>query len=184
MRSNFQIIAMFNYYDLDEIIMENEKVPCKFNLTIPPSGIIKNFFNQIIKKNNIFNLPLWLAEILASCELLEGSSESFVDLVDPQFLDHKSINAFKTSAVSVDLQKISPNYFKLVEKWCSLFENPEIVDVVMKLFKERALLINNFSNSINHSNNTFLHTLDGFEKNMYRLVLESSFQIKQWLESK
>lgn len=172
---------MSNYYDLDEILADAEKVPCRFNMTVPGLGYLEGNPGKAIQKDTKLELPTWLAEVLAVCELLKGSGDSFVDLSEPDCISTKVKNAIKTSPTAVDLHKLLPNYYKMVEKWCSMFDNEELVDLAMAMLKERSYEISNFAGNANKQiNNEFIYTLDEFEKKLLKMTSESNKHMRRW----
>lgn len=172
-----------SYYDLDDILADGEKVPCRFNITVPGLGYLEGNPGKAIEKDTKIELPLWLAEILAVCELLEESQQSFIDLSDPEFINFNVLNAVKTSPINIDLHKLVPNYYKLIEKWCVMFNDKELIETIMIMLRERAFEINNFAgNSNKQINNEFLYTLDEFEKRLYKMTSESNKYMRKWLQ--
>lgn len=173
-----------NYYDLDSILADGERIPCRFNISVPGLGYLEGNPGKPIDSGTKIELPLWLAEILAICELLSESQTSFIDLAEPDLFSSKVTNALKTGPASVDLHKLLSHYYTLAEKWCSIFSEPALIETIMSMFKERANLINNYANNTNKQiNNTFLYTLDEFEKHLYKLTCEAHREMRRWLQN-
>lgn len=170
-----------SYYDLDDILADAEKVPCRFNILVPGLGYLEGQPGKAIQKDTKIELPLWLAEILAICELLEESQQSFIDLLQPDFISPKVINAIKTSPTSVDLHAILPYYYRLTEKWASMFSDSELATVVSDTLKRRSLEIYNHANSATKQLN-FIYSLDEYEKEVFKKTSESSRSMRQWLK--
>lgn len=169
------------YYDLDDVLADGERVPCKFNLSVPGLGYLEGNPGKLVLKDAKVELPIWLAEILASCVTLETSQESFIDLLEPDFISAKVRNAIKADPKSVDLHSIMSNYYKLVEKWATMFEERDLAELAMAMLKERAVEIDNYAgNSNKHVNSNFLHSLDEFEKKLYKVTNESKKQMREW----
>lgn len=171
-----------NYYDLDDVLADGEKIPCRFNLTVPGLGYLEGNPGKPIKSQTKIDLPLWIAEVLSVCESKENSGEKFIDLCEPEALSRKVMSAIKTSATHVDLHALMANYYKLVEKWGSMFSEPELIEVVIQMLRERAMEINNFANNTNKQiNGDFLYSLDEFERRLYRDTAESSKHMRRWM---
>jgi GINS complex subunit 3 len=170
-----------SYYDLDDILADAEKVPCRFNILVPGLGYLEGQPGKAIQKDTKIELPLWLAEILAICELLEESQQSFIDLLQPEFISPKVINAIKTNPTSVDLHAILPYYYRLTEKWASMFSDSELATVVSETLKQRSLEIYNHANSATKQLN-FIYSLDEYEKEVFKKTSESSRSMRQWLK--
>lgn len=172
-----------NYYDLDDILADAEKVPSRFNLTVPGLGFLEGKPGKSIVKDTKLDLPVWLAESLAACAILEGSDERFIELLEPDFISPKVLNAIQSNPVTVDLHSILTNYYKLVEKWALMYEDRDLIETSMQMLKERAFEISNFANNTNKQmNNGFIFSLDEFEKKLFKLTSDSSRQMKKWNE--
>lgn len=171
-----------SYYDLDDILADAEKVPCNFNLTVPGLGYLEGNPGKSMKKDTKLELPLWLAEVLATCVISDDSQQSFVELLEPDFINPKVLNAIKADPVSVDLHQILPNFYKLVEKWCEMFSDADIAEVAMATLKERAFEINNYAGNANKQvTNNFLHSLDEYERQLFKVTMESNKQMRHWM---
>lgn len=172
-----------DYYDIDDILAEGEKVPCKFNLTVPGLGYLEGNPGKAIQKDSVVELPLWLASVLAICEILEESLQRFIDLLEPPFFNPKVLNALKTSAASVDLHSIVSNFYKMTEKWASMFDDEDLVEMIKQLFKDRAFEINNYANNTTrHINNDFMLSLDEYEKYLFKVSSDSHKKMKTWIQ--
>ncbi|RLV92760.1 DNA replication complex GINS protein PSF3 [Spathaspora sp. JA1] len=173
---------MSNYYDLDDILADAEKVPCKFNITVPGLGYLQGNPGKPIEKDIKIDLPFWLAEILAVCIVSDSTQQSFIDMIDPEFINSKVINAIKSNPTSVDLHKLLPYYYKLIEKWCSMFNDEDLIENVMNMLRERTFEINSFANNNKQLNSEFLYTLEEFEKKLFKQTSESNKLMRNWLK--
>ncbi|CAK7898113.1 DNA replication complex GINS protein Psf3p [[Candida] anglica] len=175
---------MSDYYDLDAILADGEKIPCRFNMSVPGLGYLEGNPGKPVEKDTKVELPLWLAEVLAVCELSEASQTSFIDLANPDFISQKVLNAIKANPLTVDLHSILTNYYKLSEKWAAMFNDAELAQVISTMLKERAFEINNYACNANKStNNNFLYSLDEFEKALYKKTATSNKQMRQWIKN-
>lgn len=169
------------YYDINDILAEGEKIPCKFNLSVPGLGYLEGNPGKLIEKGTKVDLPMWLAEVLAVCSTLEHTQDTFIELLEPDFISAKVLNAIRADPKSVDLHRIMANYYKVCEKWAGMFNEKELIDVVMIMLKERAMEIDNYaSNTVKHVSTPFLLSLDEFEKDLYRMTYESKKLMRLW----
>lgn len=169
------------YYDINDVLSDGEKIPCKFNLSVPGLGYLEGNAGKHMEKDTKLDLPLWLAEVLAVCATLENTQDSFIELLEPEFVAPKVMNAIRAAPCSVDLHSICANYYRLCEKWAAMFNDKPLVDAVMAMFKERAMEIDNYaSNATKHVSAPFLLSLDEFEKDLYRVTYESKKLMRQW----
>lgn len=173
-----------NYYDLDDILADGEKIPCRFNITVPGLGYLEGNPGRAIEKDTKLDLPIWLAEILAKSTIGEDNTQGFINLIDPDFINSQVLNAIKTSATSIDLHKLLPHFYRLVEKWSTLFKDEELIHIVLNLIKDRAMEISNYASNTNKTiNNEFIYTLDEFEKKLYKITSESNKSMRNWLKN-
>ncbi|CCH43265.1 DNA replication complex GINS protein [Wickerhamomyces ciferrii] len=156
-----------SYYDLDDIISDGQ-VSC-----------------SLIAKDTKLELPIWIAEILAICSVSDDSSSFFIEMIQPEAIGSKVMNAIKTSPTSIDIHSISQHYYSLVEKWGKLYTDKKLVDVVQQMLKERSEEINNHAQSLRgaQQETSFLYTLDEFEKQLYKISHESHKNLKKWLQN-
>lgn len=169
------------YYDINDILADGEKIPCKFNLSVPGLGYLEGNPGKLIQNGTKLDLPMWLAEVLAVCSTLENTQETFIELLEPDFIAPKVLNAIRADPKSVDLHSIMGNYYKLCEKWALMFDEKDLIDTILIMLKERAMEIDNFaSNATKHVNSPFLLSLDEFEKDLYRITHESKKQMRIW----
>lgn len=183
-----------SYYDIDDILADASKFPCKFNYDIPGLGYLEGNPGKSIKKNAKLELPLWLARILA---IVGGEQEHedeealpFVELLAPETFSSRVINAIKSGASTLDVHSISAHFYSLAIKWATLFNDQELVKVLNDMLVERGQEISNFASSVStdshmHSETgTFMLTLDEFEKQLYRDAHESCKEMKRWMFQK
>lgn len=174
-----------DYYDLDDILADSEKLTCKFNITVPGLGYLEGNPGKPIHEDTKLELPHWLSGILATVAIDEDSNINFLDLADPDIIKEKVINAIKTDPLAVDLHKLTPYYYSLILKWGNLYTDKTLIANVMNCLKARSLEIYNFSNNANKTlNNEFLYTLDEFERALFKLTSDSNKSMRKWLKTK
>ncbi|SCU92667.1 LAFA_0F12090g1_1 [Lachancea sp. 'fantastica'] len=187
-----------SYYDIDDILADSTKVPCRFNYNIPGLGYLEGNIGQDIKKNAKVELPLWLGRVLAivggdseSSGLEDDEALSFIELITPELLAPRVINAIKSGPVSLDVRSINSHFYALAVKWATLFNDRNLVEVLNYMLLERSQEIRNHASSTDLDNlaqgrdpSTFMLTLDEFEKVIYRSSHESCKDMKQWMVQK
>jgi GINS complex subunit 3 len=125
-------------------------------------------------------LPLWLAELLAISGISPESQTSFISLLTPSFFTPKVLNALKSDPVSLDLNAQCPVYYRMAQRWLSIFGDPELAEVVSETLRARAVSIFDHAHNINAGGGDFLFKLDEFEKNLYKATHDSSKELKKW----
>lgn len=145
------------YYDIDDMLTESSEIPCKFLHDIPGLGYLENNPGKPIKANAKLMLPYWLAHILAVVDsgpiggnddrMDEERSVPFLEMTAPESFSQKVTNAIKTDPVSLDLHSINPHFYELALKWCALYADKDLAEIVSNLLIQRSQEINNFAYS-------------------------------------
>ncbi|CAN3357433.1 DNA replication complex GINS protein Psf3p [Diutina catenulata] len=173
------------YYDLDDILAVQQKVPCRFNCTVPGLGYLEGNPGRALEANTKVDLPFWLASVLNTISAQDDASQddyTFLDIEDPEFINTKVLNAIRASATTIDLHKIAQHYYNLVIRWCTMYSQDDLVKTVMEMLRQRAVEINNFASNANKSvHNEFLYSLDEWEKKLYKITSESNKDMREWL---
>lgn len=130
---------MGTYYDLDAILTDAQKVPTTFDLTVPALGYLAGDPTSDLKSGTSVSLPLWLAEILAVSQSLGTSAMATIDM--PPCLAPRVINALKADPLSVDLRAQAPHFYALGARMLELFEDQDMVDVLLDTWRRRAARI-------------------------------------------
>ncbi|KAL6951061.1 hypothetical protein ACO0QE_000354 [Hanseniaspora vineae] len=152
------------YYDLDDILADATKVPCKFNYTIPGLGYLESNPGKPLNKNSKLELPMWMARILATVEVGQDESgqdpdslfaeddrqndqqlNSFIDLLIPEMFQNKVFNAIKSGSISLDVHSICPYYYVMAQLWSYLYQSEKLSELTNNMLKERAIKISNFA---------------------------------------
>lgn len=186
------------YYDIDDILAEGTRFPCRFNYEIPGLGYLEGNPGKPISKHSKLELPLWMVHLLAVVGAQSGDINDteeplpFVELLPPDLFAPRVLNAIKSGAASLDLHVISPYFYTLAERWATLFSDKELSQVLKDMLLERGQEINNYAVSVSlHSNQgqtnesaVFLQMLDEFEKQIYRDANVNCKEMKKWLAMK
>ncbi|KAF4258246.1 hypothetical protein LV164_000191 [Aspergillus fumigatus] len=109
--------------------------------------------------------------------ILEGNPGEDVALSD------RVVNALKADPRTVDLRSLAPHFYSLSERVLDLFEEEEMVDVLINTFKKRAAEI------ADHAHNPkgalgegadFLRGLDETERQLFRVAHDSARETRIW----
>ena len=100
-----------NYFDLDDIIVCQEKVPCTFQSTVYGLGHIDPGSNKDdIQENTKMELPYWLAKSLCI------RKRKIVSVEYPNVYRSSYLQILAADANVVDLHKWGPSYYQFGEK--------------------------------------------------------------------
>ena len=152
---------MNNYYDIDHILTDAQKVPCTFEINIPGLGYlagnaggdvrcsIRDTQRAITQPLTHINptdfFPFEISQVkkgtqvtlplwLASFLALQKFPDSSVVGMDlPPALAPRVLNALKANPKTVDLRAQAPHFYELAARALELFEEDEIVDVLTEV---------------------------------------------------
>ncbi|KAI1324399.1 hypothetical protein F5Y16DRAFT_381091 [Xylariaceae sp. FL0255] len=180
-----------SYYDIDAILTDAEKVPCKFEIDVPELGYHDNNPAQPLKSGTSVGLPLWLAELLALANRAPSSaadedSKSFVSLNLPPSLSNDVMSALKADPRAVPLRDQSHNFYGLGTRMLDLFEEKDICAVLRRTFVTRAADIALHAGKAGSSDNMgggeeFLRGLDEWERNLFKKAHDGARGSKDWM---
>ncbi|OTB12024.1 hypothetical protein K445DRAFT_321512 [Daldinia sp. EC12] len=182
-----------SYYDIDAILTDAEKVPCKFELDVPELGYLDNNPSQPLKAGTSIGLPLWLAEPLAltnrSPNNPEDGSNSFVTLDLPPSLSNEVMSALKADPRAVPLRDQSHNFYGLGTRMLDVFEEAEICAILRRTFVTRAADIALHARKAGATEDMgvgageeFLRGLEEWERKLFRKAHEGAKGTKEWME--
>ncbi|KAI0121324.1 DNA replication complex GINS protein psf-3 [Xylariales sp. AK1849] len=180
-----------SYYDLDAILTDAEKVPCKFELEVPDLGYLDNNPSQSLKPHTTVSLPLWLAELLALANRSASSQDSspFLTLSVPSTLSNEVISALKADPRAVPLRDQTHNFYALATRMLDLFEEPEMCAVLRRTFVTRAgeTALHARKAGATSANKVtaggdFLSGLEAWERALFRRAHDGARNSKDWMD--
>ncbi|KEZ40733.1 DNA replication complex GINS protein PSF3 [Scedosporium apiospermum] len=177
-----------SYYDIDAILTEAEKVPCKFELDVPDLGHLDNNPSQPLKSGTNLTLPLWLAEMLAISSTGEDAKPP-VTMSPPAALSTEVVQALKADPRAVPLRDQSAHFYGLGTRMLDLFEDKELAEVLRKTFVVRAAEVGLHAGKVGDdvpvggAGEEFLRGLDEWERGLFRKAHEGAKGTKEWMEN-
>ena len=185
-----------SYFSLEDIIASNDKLCCKFRVSIPELGhLIAGSDMTDIPPGARLELPCWLASSL--CNARKQTAE--VDL--PKQYRAKYREIFNAEATVVDLHKLGPMFY-LSGLHLKVFPYPEvsaILETLSKMIRERAIMIlDAAANAASEARSrrrgdipttavtvtTCLPLLDELEKLLYRSGESAHLALHDWYSRK
>lgn len=173
---------MGTYYNIDAILTDAQKVPTTFSLTVPGLGYMEGSPSTALTSGTTLQLPLWLAEILAVSQSLGTAPMVTIDM--PPSLQPRVLNALKADPRMVDLRQQATQFYALGARMLELFEEDELVDVLLETWRTRAASIGD------HANNSrgalgegmeFMRGLDDAERALFRSAHDAGEASRKWL---
>ncbi|KAK9778246.1 hypothetical protein SCAR479_05216 [Seiridium cardinale] len=180
-----------SYYDLDAILTDAEKAPCKFEIEVPGLGYLDNNPSQPLKANAPVSLPLWLAELLALANRSANSQDSapFLTLSMPNTLSNEVLSALKADPRAVPLRDQSHNFYALATRMLDLFEEPDMCAVLRRTFVTRAGEAALHARKAGASDDykvaggeEFMRGLEAWERALFLRAHDGAKDSKSWME--
>ncbi|KAI0196908.1 hypothetical protein F4808DRAFT_439225 [Astrocystis sublimbata] len=185
-----------SYYDIDAILTDAEKVPCKFDLDVAELGYLDNNPSAPLKSGTTVGLPLWLAELLALANRAPSTSssdddpKSFVSLNLPPSLSGEVMSALKADPRAVPLRDQSHNFYGLGTRMLDLFEEKDICAILRRTFVTRAADLALHAGKAGATDDMnvgggedFLRGLDEWERRLFKKAHDGARGKKEWMES-
>ncbi|KAF4585849.1 DNA replication complex GINS protein psf-3 [Ophiocordyceps camponoti-floridani] len=174
-----------SYYDVDAILTDAEKVPCRFELDVPHLGHLESTTSTGLKPGTALSLPLWLAEMLA---LATAGDEGKAPLTlnHPPCLSEKIVAALKADARAVSLRDQSAHFFGIGVRMLELFDDRELGNVLRSAFVLRATEVGLHARKAEEvfagQGHDFLRGLDEWERAVFRNGHEGVKATKEWMD--
>lgn len=182
-----------DYYSIDSILSENQKIQCTFKVDIPDMGHLDGGHERDIKAQSKIQLPLWLAFILIYSD--------YVDFAVPTPFSSRVRNALNAEAKSVRLSALVGagghwyGFGKIITRLLDDAQANEMSDLLTKTFRDRlaevidqaqhfaALGPAGGGGQSGDSALAFREGLEVTERELFSLAQESARKTKQWYES-
>ncbi|KAL5530198.1 PSF3 [Sanghuangporus sanghuang] len=182
-----------DYYSIDAILAQNQKVQCTFKTDVPDLGYLDGGSDRDIKALSKLQLPFWLTPMLLMSD--------FADCTVPQAFNQRVRNALNADPKSVKLSGLvgsgGPWYAfgKMIAGMLDEEQAQEISEILSNTFKQRlvdimdqaqhfgALGANAGGAVQGQAGEEFREGLDGLERELFALAQESAKLTKQWYES-
>ncbi|KAI6653865.1 DNA replication complex GINS protein PSF3-like [Oopsacas minuta] len=167
----------FNFYDIDDILASELRIPCSFNVTAYRLGYLHtNSKTEHIETGTNLELPLWLAKSLAG-------RKNIVKVSVPIRYTKEIRQELEADANSSDLNKLGPYYYESGIKLLS-FDTPDvdaIAEVLIKTFCSRSRYIMDRSHNIyDRDQLQITNRLDESEKKLFMCGRQSVEKFQQW----
>ncbi|KAI0698906.1 GINS complex, Psf3 component [Cytidiella melzeri] len=179
-----------DYYSIESILAENQKIQCTFKVDIPDMGRLDGGNEQHIKALSKMQIPMWMAYILIYSD--------FADFNIPPPFQARVRNALNAEARSVKLSNLVGQgglWYGLGRMIMRLLDDApanELSGILVKTFRARLpevidqaqhfASINVSGGGAGSSDGTlaFREGLDGTERELFALAQESARRTWEW----
>eukprot|EP00043_Microstomoeca_roanoka_P003934 m.46632 g.46632 ORF g.46632 m.46632 type:complete len:200 (-) comp12261_c0_seq1:129-728(-) len=167
-----------SYFDIDDILMQEEKLPCVSSIDIiKMGGFDSSSDTPYLKKGAKVEIPLWLIK-----NYREKNGEDVFEVNPPKFLNANHSEMLKADASVINLQAWCPHFFTFAITYFSLFPDNNAVETVIKAFSERYRVILDVSqNAIQDDTSEKTRRLDHLERRLFAAGLQDDKAQQLWL---
>lgn len=188
---------MDDYYSLDQLLAESQKIPCTFNVKIPNMGHLEGTHQRDILPHSPIELPFWLTSLLLV------DDQDYLSVQMPKAFDSRVRNALSASAKSVNLRTLASGtggtWYGSGKALLTMIEDSGLREILYKTLKDRLEEIidlaarlptghqdksNRTNSNLNLETDEFLNGLDEWEKEILKVGQESTKKMKLWEASK
>ncbi|TFK55858.1 GINS complex Psf3 component [Heliocybe sulcata] len=181
-----------DYYSIDSILAENQKIQCTFKVEIPDMGHLDGGSERDIKPLSKMQIPLWMAYILIYSD--------YADFSIPAPFNARVRNALNAEARSVRLSGLVGQggswygFGKMIVRLLDDAPADEISKVLTKTFRDRLLEVidqaQHFAalgagggSASGDGAQMFREGLESMERELFVLAQESAKRTKRWYET-
>ncbi|KAI9595838.1 hypothetical protein BDF19DRAFT_440228 [Syncephalis fuscata] len=164
---------MEDYYDIDSILSEQQRIPCEMIIEGTQLGFLDNNPGEDIPKGSLVELPLWLAGILVMSEQ--------VDINMPKAYGNSVRSSMKASTANIDLQRLGPYYYLFGGKLTNIIDDVDLQKLLANTFRERLGLIMDYAHGRMGAEQMAMFTrMDHTERDLYRIGQHSANLFQRW----
>lgn len=144
---------MDDYYSLDQLLAENQRIPCIFNITVPGVGYLEGTSERDLRPHTQVELPFWLASILSQQDEDQDreqsldptnsthSSQKYLTIQMPKAFNQQIRYALAASTKNVNLKNLSVHsggaWYESGKVLLEMIEDNNLREVLHKTFVDR-----------------------------------------------
>ncbi|KAI8048799.1 DNA replication complex GINS protein psf3 [Syncephalis plumigaleata] len=164
---------MEDYYDIDGILSEQQRIPCEMVIEGTQLGFLDNNPGEDIPIGSQVELPLWLAGILAMSEQ--------VGIEMPKAYGTSIRSSMKASTTNIDLHRLGPYYYLFGAKLTNIIDDVDLQKLLANTFRERLGIIMDYAHGrMGAEQTTMFARMDHTERDLYRIEQHSANLFRRW----
>ncbi|KAJ1645982.1 DNA replication protein [Coemansia asiatica] len=168
-------MAKRNYYDIDDILAGQERVPCFLRTDLDGLGSAGSGGSSKVHRNTRWTLPYWMADRL--------NEEDYLDMQVSPVFSKQANRMYAASPESMQLRAICQHYYQFGLQLGEMV--PDIPRVLYDMYMTRIQKIARIAQQgSNVEAMDFVQSLDRTEEHMLRLCQQSQNAITNWLQNK
>ncbi|XP_032519864.2 DNA replication complex GINS protein PSF3 [Danaus plexippus] len=166
---------MANYLSITDILVTNEKVPCKFLHDLPKMGFMDpSATEDDLKAGTNVEIPIWLAESL------HARRPPLVSVELPKIYKETYREILNADACTVDMHKLGQYFYELGCYIAKYDIKGEVATTLMDTFKQRFRMI--LSASVSTDSITALQPLSTSERDRTAGAVVTEKALSGWLK--
>ncbi|XP_048402602.1 DNA replication complex GINS protein PSF3 [Stegostoma tigrinum] len=167
-----------NFFSLDDILMTQEKIPCRTVMLLPRLGFLdKSNEADLIPEGTKMELPVWMAKGLCDPKRRIISADT------PKVYQGGWRTIFSADAKVVDLHKLGPYYYGFGTQLLHFNspENTEIAQTILQTFVTRfRWIMDSSQNAYNEDTSSLVAHLDELERELFRAGQKGLNEFQKW----
>ena len=178
---------MEDYYDIEQILATEERVPVTFNCDAQGLGYLVHGVEEDLTEGTRLELPFWLADALVKQNNgIQQNKGGVVSINMPRYYSQKYRNHLKSNPTSVDLRSVCQVYYQLgmrLSPWLGLDEMTEMSlkkDLVEALVDRYFGVLDFSQNSSGDDTSDFMKQLTEEERTLFGLSYSAAIEYDQW----
>ncbi|XP_044745605.1 DNA replication complex GINS protein PSF3 [Coccinella septempunctata] len=173
---NFKPSYFPNYFEIDDILATQERVPCKFTTNVLKLGNLNpSSEEKDLKMGTALELPLWFVQDIS------GGRQSVVAPELPKYYKEGYRQILKADASAVDLHKFNLYFYELGAYVKNFDRRKDVSDTLLNTFTDRFRQLMDLSDNTEH-NPAAVQRLDTLERRLFKDACESKAKLYAWLE--
>ncbi|XP_046970544.1 DNA replication complex GINS protein PSF3 [Vanessa cardui] len=164
-----------NYLSISDILVTNEKVPCKFLLDLPKMGFLDpSAAENDLKAGTNIEIPLWLAESLYS------RRPPLVSVDLPKIYKETYREILNADACTVDMHKLGQHFYEL---GCYIAKHDiksEVSATLLNTYRQRFKMI--LSASVSTDSINSVQPLSASERERTKSAVVTERALSSWLK--
>ena len=177
---------MEDYYDIDQILATEERVPVTFNCNAQGLGYLVHGVEEDLAEGTKLEMPFWLADALVKQNSGIQQNSGGVSIKMPKYFSQKYRNYLKANPTSVDLRSVCQVYYQLGMKlspWLGLDEMTAVElreDLMAAMVDRYFSVLDHSQNSSGGDNSSFVKQLTEEEKVLFGLSYSAALEYEKW----
>ncbi|KAK9768103.1 DNA replication protein [Basidiobolus ranarum] len=165
---------MEDYYDIDAILAEQQRLPLIFKIHAEGLGYLDGSEEPDLPENTRIELPFWLVKQLAQ-------HREWFEVEIPKCYGSKVRSSLRACSTNVNFHTLNPYYYLYGLLLVDLLEDVDLNMVLADAFKARIQLIMDYTQTVQSRVQTeFLTILDETEKELYKIGAVSQATLRKW----